>query len=96
MDDGLGALCSVIVAFLQERAEARMPLPEIVKMLEGHISDQTAEDLSRLGNVLVYAFALGRHCNGAVILRIEKYVVQMYYLGNAMYVHETCFYRCIF
>ena len=52
MDDEQGELCSVFVAFLLRRAEARMPLPEI-KILAGHISNQTAEDLSRLGNLRV-------------------------------------------
>jgi hypothetical protein len=52
MDDGQGALCSLFVAFLLRRAEARIPLPE-VKIIAGHISNQTAEDLSRLGNLRV-------------------------------------------
>ena len=52
MDDEQGVLCSVFVAFLLKRAEARIPLPEI-KILAGHISNRTAEDLSRLGNLRV-------------------------------------------
>ena len=52
MDDEQGALCSVFVAFLLWRAETRVPLPEI-KLLAGTISSQTAEDLSRLGNLRV-------------------------------------------
>ena len=52
MDDEQGVLCSVFVTFLMKRAEVRIPLPEI-KILAGHISNRTAEDLSRLGNLRV-------------------------------------------
>ena len=52
LDDERGTLCSVFVAFLLWRAEARIPVPEI-KMLAGHVSKQAAEDLSRLGNLRV-------------------------------------------
>ena len=52
MNDRQGLLCSIFVAFLLWRAEVRIPLPEI-KMISGHISNQTAEDLSRLGNLRV-------------------------------------------
>jgi F-box-like len=52
MDDVQGDLCSVFVAFLLRRAEARIPLPEI-RIIAGRISNQTAEDLSRLGNLRV-------------------------------------------
>jgi hypothetical protein len=51
MDDGLGAMCSVFVAFLMRRAESRISLPEI--KIAGRISNQTAEDLSRLGDLRV-------------------------------------------
>ena len=60
MDDEQGALCSVFVAFLLRRAEARIPLPEI-KILAGHISRQTAEDLSRLGNLRVSLDSMPLH-----------------------------------
>jgi hypothetical protein len=60
MDDGQGALCSVFVAFLLSRAEARIPLPEI-KILAGHISNQTIEDLSRLGNLRVSLDSMPLH-----------------------------------
>ena len=60
MDDEQGAMCSVFVAFLQRRAEARIPLPEI-KILAGHVSNQTAEDLLRLGNLRVSLDSMPLH-----------------------------------
>ena len=52
MDNELGpAMCSVFVAFLLRRAEARIPLPEL--KIAGRISKQTAVDLSRLGDLRV-------------------------------------------
>ena len=41
-----------MVAFLQSRVEAGTPLPEI-KMIGGYISNQTAEILSRIGNLRI-------------------------------------------
>ena len=52
MDDEEGAMCRVFVAFLQSRVEAGLPLREI-KMIGGCISKQTAEILSRIGNLRV-------------------------------------------
>jgi hypothetical protein len=49
MDD---ALCSVFVAFLLWRVEARVPLPDI-NMLGGSMFSQIAEALSRHGNLRV-------------------------------------------
>ena len=46
------AMCDVFTAFLLKRAEAGISLREI-KVLGGYISNQTAEDLSRLGNLRV-------------------------------------------
>ena len=60
MDDEQGALCSVFIAFLLWRAQARTPLPEI-KMLAGRISHQTAEDLLRLGNLRVSLDSMPLH-----------------------------------
>ena len=60
MDDGQGDMCSVFVAFLLKRAEARIPLPEI-KILAGRISNQTAEDLSRLGTLRVSLESMPLH-----------------------------------
>jgi hypothetical protein len=53
MDDGQeGAMYSVFVAFLLMRAEAGIPLLEI-EMLGGYMTNETAEDLSRIGNLRV-------------------------------------------
>lgn len=53
IDDGVhGAVYNVFVAFLLWRVEARVPLQEI-KTLAGNISKQSAEELSRLGNLRV-------------------------------------------
>ena len=51
IDDKEGAMCRVFVAFLQRRVEAGIPLAEI-KIL-GRISNEAAEDLSRIGNLRV-------------------------------------------
>ena len=60
MDDRQGAMYSVFVAFLLKRAEAGIPLREI-KMLGGYISSQTAEDLSRVGNLQISLDSMSLH-----------------------------------
>ena len=52
MEDEQGVMCGVFVTFLMRRAEAGIPLAEI-KMLGGYMSNQTAEDLSRIGNLKI-------------------------------------------
>jgi hypothetical protein len=66
MDDGQGALCSLFVAFLLNRAEAQIPLPEI-KILEGRISNQTAEDLLRLGNLRLSLDSMPLHDANTIV-----------------------------
>ena len=52
MEDEQGVMCGVFVTFLLKRAEVGIPLAEI-KMLGGYMSSQTAEDLSRIGDLRV-------------------------------------------
>ena len=52
MEDGWGVMRDAFIKFLLWRAESGIPLTEI-KMLGGYMSHQTAEDLSRIGDLQV-------------------------------------------
>jgi hypothetical protein len=52
MEDKQGVMRSVFVTFLQKRAEAGIPLSEI-ELVRGYMSSQTANDISRIGNLKI-------------------------------------------
>ena len=61
-----GQMCSVLVAFLQRRAEAGIPLPEI-KILGGYMSNQTAEILLGIGNLRVSLNSMPLHYSNTIM-----------------------------
>ena len=59
-EDGWGVMRDTFIKFLLWRVESGIPLAEI-KMLGGYMSSQTAEDLSRIGNLRVTLDSMSLH-----------------------------------